>query len=120
LRRALTNVVNSPGGTAFKVRLKSILVAGKTGTAQVRRIGKVRQRGVPYEQRDHSWFVCFAPADRPEIAVAALIEHGGFGAQAAAPAAMQVVAKFAQLRYKSNAAVKEAESIKGDEGADAE
>jgi penicillin-binding protein 2 len=106
LQRALTLVVNSPGGSAYKARIRSLLVAGKTGTAQVRRIGKQRLRGaaVPYEHRDHAWFVGFAPADNPEIVVVAMVEHGGFGSQVAAPVAMQVISRYAQLRHKKTVA----------------
>jgi len=66
---------------------------GKTGTAQVFSLrgekyaeGKVKER-----MRDHSWFIAFAPADKPKIALAVLVENGGFGAQAAAPIARQVI-----------------------------
>lgn len=106
LRHALSLVVNSPGGTAYAHRLRSILVAGKTGTAQVRKIGKQRQHytTLPYDQRDHAWFACFAPVDDPEIVVTAVVEHGGFGGSAAAPIAMAVVAKYAALRKDINSA----------------
>ena len=120
VRRALTMVVNVDGGTAYKIRLKSILVAGKTGTAQVRRMGKTKT-ALPYEFRDHAWFACYAPAENPEIVVVALVEHGGFGSTVAGPVAMQVVAKFAQKRLKMNEAVKEAEELsKRSEDANAE
>jgi penicillin-binding protein 2 len=66
---------------------------GKTGTAQVFSLrgqryveGRVRER-----LRDHSWFVAYAPAEAPRIALAVLVENGGFGAQSAAPIARQVM-----------------------------
>lgn len=66
---------------------------GKTGTAQVFSLrgqryveGRVRER-----LRDHSWFVAYAPAEAPKIALAVLVENGGFGAQSAAPIARQVM-----------------------------
>ena len=59
-------------------------MAGKTGTAQVRRIIKPGE-SQPWKYRDHSLFVAFAPADNPRYAGACIIEHGGQGARAAAP-----------------------------------
>lgn len=66
---------------------------GKTGTAQVYSLkgskyveGRVRER-----LRDHSWFIAYAPADKPKIALAVLVENGGFGSQSAAPIARQVI-----------------------------
>src|SRR5690242_2318915 len=89
---ALSAVVNEPGGTAYGTRLKDIKVAGKTGTAQVARIGAVRRKKeqMSYWERDHAWFASFAPADDPEIAVVVLNEHGGHGGAEAAPIAMAV------------------------------
>jgi len=68
---------------------------GKTGTAQVYSV----QEGEKYdshneELRDHSWFIAFAPADRPRIAVAVIVEHGGSGAGAAAPIARKVLDSY--------------------------
>ncbi|MDX9886136.1 penicillin-binding protein 2 [Thauera sp.] len=79
------------GRRAFKGAPYS--VGGKTGTAQVFSLrgqryveGRVRER-----LRDHSWFVAYAPAENPKIALAVLVENGGFGAQSAAPIARQVI-----------------------------
>ncbi len=88
VRQALVGVVNEPKGTAFKVRSKDIEVAGKTGTAQV--LGRHREPG-GYETGDHAWFVGFAPAGRPRIAIAVLVEHGGHGGDVAAPVAMEII-----------------------------
>jgi penicillin-binding protein 2 len=77
-------VVNG-GGTAGSIRIPGFDIAGKTGTAQVAELGKdVGQN------KDHAWFVSFAPAYKPEIAVIALIENSGFGGANAAPAAKGV------------------------------
>lgn len=68
-------------------------VAGKTGTAQVVSIGqneKYNAARVAERHRDHSLFIAFAPADKPEVAVALIVENGGFGAAAAAPIARMV------------------------------
>jgi penicillin-binding protein 2 len=68
--------------------------AGKTGTAQVFSVAqneKYNEKTVPERLRDHSWFIAFAPAEAPRIAVAVLVENGGFGANAAAPIARKVL-----------------------------
>lgn len=74
-------VVNN-GGTGARIKMVGFDIAGKTGTAQVVELGK--DTG---ENKDHAWFVSFAPAYKPEIAVLALIENVGFGGTHAAPAA---------------------------------
>ena len=50
--------------------------------------------------RDHAWFTCFAPAERPEIVVTVLVEHGGFGAQAALPIAREVLRAWQEGRRR--------------------
>jgi len=65
--------------------------AGKTGTAQVFSLkGEKYSTKIDERLRDHAWFIAYAPADKPRIAVSVLVENGGFGAQAAAPIARQV------------------------------
>jgi penicillin-binding protein 2 len=78
-------VVNG-GGTAVasKLPLDGIQMAGKTGTAQVFRLGE-RGHQSNWALRDHALFIAFAPADKPRYAIGCIIEHGGFGASAAAP-----------------------------------
>ena len=91
VRQALVGVVNESKGTAYKARLDEDLeVAGKTGTAQVRRFSRRGEPVSTYEQNDHAWFVGFAPAGNPRIAFAVLIEHGGHGGEVAAPIAMEI------------------------------
>jgi penicillin-binding protein 2 len=94
VRQGMSDVVNGRG-TAGRARLpvEGVQLAGKTGTAQVRRITMAeRRRGVrsnaslPWELRDHGLFICYAPTDRPRYAAAAVIEHGG-GSGAAYPVA---------------------------------
>ena len=77
-------VVNG-GGTGAGIRIPEFEIAGKTGTAQVAELGQ--DVG---ENKDHAWFVSFAPAYKPEIAVIALVENVGFGGTHAAPAAKGV------------------------------
>jgi penicillin-binding protein 2 len=86
VRRALVGVVNE--GTARSARLPNIQVAGKTGTAQV--VALDRGKG-GHGTQDHAWFVAYAPADDPKVAVAVLIEHGGHGGSAAGPLASRVI-----------------------------
>lgn len=68
-------------------------VGGKTGTAQVFSLRGQRyvEKNVRERLRDHSWFVAYAPAENPKIALAVLVENGGFGSQSAAPIARQVI-----------------------------
>jgi penicillin-binding protein 2 len=96
----LVRVVHEPGGTAYRQRLKDIVVAGKTGTAQVARLGTVRLKThqMSYFERDHAWFAAFAPADKPELAIVVLNEHGGHGGSDAAPAGMAVIQKYFDLK----------------------
>lgn len=99
IRKALRDVVNSDRGTGGRARSELVTVAGKTGTAQVAEMGgtTVRSENLPYAIRDHAWFVAFAPAEKPEIAVAVLVEHGGHGGSAAAPMAKKVIEKYFTL-----------------------
>ncbi len=76
----MERVVNSPGGTGGAAAIPGITVAGKTGTAE-------NVPGAP----THAWFIAFAPASAPKIAVAVLVEHGGVGGVAAAPIAKNVM-----------------------------
>ena len=76
------DVVNTPGGTARRARLDSIIVCGKTGTAQN-----------PHGE-DHSIFIAFAPKDDPKIAIAVYIENAGFGGTWAAPIASLMIEQY--------------------------
>jgi penicillin-binding protein 2 len=102
VRGGLFAVVNEPGGTAYRSRLSEMVFAGKTGTAQVMKLGakqNVRDVStVAYFSRDHAWFAAYAPADDPEIVVVVLNEHGGWGADAAAPVAARIVRAWARMR----------------------
>jgi penicillin-binding protein 2 len=85
VRAAMTSVVNDHGtAVASKLPLDGIQMAGKTGTAQVFRLGERGHQG-NWALRDHALFIAFAPADKPRYAIGCIIEHGGFGASAAAP-----------------------------------
>lgn len=99
LRRALSGVVND-FGTGGAAKLPGIEVGGKTGTAQVAGMkGKrIKSEDLSYEFRDHAWFVGFAPVGDPEIAVVALVEHGGHGGSAAAPVVSAVMREYFRRR----------------------
>ena len=103
--QGLLAAVNQPFGTGWWSRLKDVVMAGKTGTAQVVKMGARRLRAsqVSYFERDHAWFAAFAPADDPQIVVVVLNEHSGFGASNAAPTASAVVKKWLELRKQDEA-----------------
>ncbi|WP_196232883.1 penicillin-binding protein 2 [Sphingomonas segetis] len=85
VRKAMGSVVNDHGtAVGSKLPLDGILMAGKTGTAQVFRLGE-RGHQSNWALRDHALFIAFAPVDKPRYAIGCIIEHGGFGASAAAP-----------------------------------
>ena len=106
IREGLEAVVNEPGGTAYRSRLPDIPFAGKTGTAQVMKLGqkqKLDPTTVAFLSRDHAWFAAYAPAEDPEIVVVVLNEHGGWGAEAAAPAAAKIVSAYFKLKREETA-----------------
>lgn len=99
VREAMWAVVNERGGTAARARLedRTIAMAGKTGTSQVRRVTRAeRERGfraeaLPWEFRPHALFVAFAPFEAPRYAVSVVVEHGLGGAAVAAPIARDIM-----------------------------
>jgi penicillin-binding protein 2 len=101
IQEALKGAVNDPHGTGSACLLKEVKVAGKTGTAQVVAMPEDFKRGqinrIPLKFRDHAWFVAYAPFEDPRISVVVLVEHGGFGASAAAPIARKVIEKYLNL-----------------------
>lgn len=94
VREGLWAVVNEGGGTGWAARLHEVKVAGKTGTSQVVKQKSDRRREIPYKYRDHALFVAFAPFERPEVAVAVVVEHGEHGGGAAAPIAGSILRKY--------------------------
>ncbi len=100
VRQGMIDVVNAGFGTARAARspIADLMFAGKTGTAQVRRIsaaerkrGVIRNEALPWKQRDHALFVAFAPADAPRYACSVILEHGIAGGKYAAPIARDVL-----------------------------
>ncbi len=102
VQRGLIAVTSEPGGTAYWHRSKLVTMAGKTGTAQVIRIGRERTKAkdMDYFQRDHAWFVAYAPAEKPELVVAVLNEHAGHGGTEAAPIAVAVIDAYFELKQQ--------------------
>jgi penicillin-binding protein 2 len=93
VKRAMAGV-NKEGTGARAFAKAEYTSGGKTGTAQVVAIKqgeKYDEAKVAERHRDHSWFIAFAPVDNPKIALAVLVENGGFGARAAAPIARQML-----------------------------
>ena len=94
VRTAMRHVVESPRGTAKRIRSETYAIAGKTGTAQVFTVAQdaeYKEDEVPEHMRDHALFIAYAPADDPQIAVAVIVEHAGHGGSEAAPIARQIM-----------------------------
>ena len=100
IRAGMFAVVNSERGTAKSSRINAptMVMAGKTGTSQVRNIsvaeragGVVANADLPWKRRDHALFVAFAPYDAPKYAVSVVVEHGGGGSAVAAPIARDIL-----------------------------
>lgn len=86
VKKAMFDVVNVPGGTAYGIKIHGLDICGKTGTAQ-------NTKG-----KDHSLFICFAPKDNPKIALAVIVENAGFGSAVAAPIAQELLRTFFNLK----------------------
>lgn len=82
IQNAMYEVVNVPGGTALAARVDGVNVCGKTGTAQ-------NPHG-----NDHAWFICFAPKEKPRIAMCVMVENAGLGGAISAPIAQKMLQKF--------------------------
>ena len=102
----MREVVHGPRGTARAADpgLPGVEMAGKTGTAQVRRIsraeratGSHKRKSIPWAERDHALFVCCAPLASPRYAVAVVVEHGMSGSKTASPIARDIMRKALEL-----------------------
>jgi len=104
---ALYGATNEPMGTSYRSRhtKDEYIYAGKTGTSQIRTISaeqrrlKLKNKDLPYKQRDHALFVAFAPYKNPRYAISIVIEHGGAGSTGAAPVAKKLIKKILE-RHK--------------------
>ena len=92
---------NEWGGTSYRSRIDDpkYQFAGKTGTAQVKKITEIQREldldiaQIPYEERDHAWYIAFGPYKNPRYALSVFIEHGGSGSSVAAPLAKKLIKK---------------------------
>jgi penicillin-binding protein 2 len=105
VQRGLMGVVEDARGTAHAIKDKSVTMAGKTGTAQVVHLAenanrKLLEKVAKLKDRDHAWFVGYAPANDPQIVVGALLEHGGHGSSAAAPLVQKVILAYLQMKQQ--------------------
>ena len=107
VKDAMFAASNEPGGTSYGSRYdnKKFMFAGKTGSSQIKRFtaeqreAETKQSEIAYLERDHAWFVAFAPVKDPKYAISVLVEHGGSGSSAAAPVAKKVIKKVIE-RHK--------------------
>jgi len=115
IKQALVGV-NKEGTGARAFAGAEYVSGGKTGTAQVYSLkGEKYSEGHVVEHlRDHALFIAFAPADQPKIALAVLVENGGFGAQAAAPIARQVLDYYLLGKQPKTAAPADSAEPEGD------
>jgi penicillin-binding protein 2 len=113
VQKGLLGVTESPHGTAWRLKKLGLSIAGKTGTAQVVSLDKWKDD--PEAHQDHAWFVGYAPFDAPELAVAVIVEHGGFGASAAAPVVGAVMERyFSMQKEESPGDVQKIGEVKGE------
>lgn len=97
VKEGLFAVVNDTGGTGAAAKLHEVKVAGKTGTSQVVKLRDGKNASA-YQFKDHALFVAFAPYDKPEVAIAVVVEHGQSGGGVAAPIAGQVLRKYFEIK----------------------
>ena len=113
VKAAMFAATNEPGGTSYasRHRDKKFMFAGKTGSSQIKRFteaqreAEVKQNEINYKERDHAWFVAFAPVKDPKYAISILVEHGGSGSSAAAPVAKKIIKKVLErheIRKRTN------------------
>ena len=115
IRRAMVGV-NKEGTGARAFAGAPYEAAGKTGTAQVFSLkgAQYKEGSTKKELRDHALFIAFAPADKPKIALAVLVENGGFGAQSAAPIARMVIDYYLLGKLPAGAAPEDNSAIEDD------
>ena len=116
---AMFRSTNEVYGTSFSSRIEDpkYQFAGKTGTAQVKRITEAEREldletnQIPYKERDHAWFIAFGPYKNPRYAISILVEHGGSGSKAAAPIAKKLF-KLVVDRHEMREKLKKNNSVK--------
>jgi penicillin-binding protein 2 len=115
IKKAMVGVNTEGTGTRAFAGAEYV-AAGKTGTAQVFSLKgeQYKEHAIKKELRDHALFIAFAPADAPRIALAVLVENGGFGAQAAAPIARQVLDYYLLGKLPKSAAPTDEAAVEGE------
>ena len=105
IQRGMYEVCNMPHGTAYwSLRSVPLVIAGKTGTAQVVSIPqdqkeRLKEEELAYFERSHAWLTTYAPYRDPKYIVTVLVEHGGHGGSAAGPIVAKIYKKMIQLGY---------------------
>ncbi|MDB2562640.1 penicillin-binding protein 2 [Sulfurimonas sp.] len=104
VQRAMYEVCNYPQGTAMQYLSSDVVIAGKTGTAQVVAIKQdIKKRRLEHEiayyNRSHAWFTSYGPFENPKYIVMAMVEHGGHGGQAAGEMVSNIYNKLLELGY---------------------
>ena len=98
VQEAMFSSTNERYGTSYRSRIddQKYQFAGKTGTAQVKRISKrereldLKLEDIPYNDRDHALYIAYGPYKKPRYALSIIVEHGGSGSKAAAPMAKEL------------------------------
>jgi penicillin-binding protein 2 len=103
LRAGMRAVVEEQG-TGWRARIPGVVVCGKTGSAQVVAHAVLARRPGSVAMQPHGWFMAFAPAEDPRVALAILVEHGGSGGGSAAPVAQRVLSRFFHVKAPQRAA----------------
>jgi penicillin-binding protein 2 len=96
-RKGMVKVTSEPGGTAYNQARTNIPMAGKTGTAEVKKHHRESdEKDVDgwHPNASHAWFAGWAPADDPELVIVVLVEHGGAGGKVAWPIAKQILETY--------------------------
>lgn len=96
---AMSDVVEGTRGTAKRIKTKAYRIAGKTGTAQVfsvKQDEEYDEENVAKHLKDHALFISFAPIEKPQLAIAVIVENGGHGGSVAAPIARAIFDKYIQ------------------------
>lgn len=104
IRRAMQQVCNHPNGTATAHITSKVMIAGKTGTAQVIGISqqtkkRIKEKDMAYYTRSHAWLTTYGPVKHPKYVVTVLIEHGGHGASAAGEIVSKIYDKLLEFGY---------------------
>jgi peptidoglycan glycosyltransferase len=106
VQKMMREVVWGKGGTAYRMQMKEVEVAGKTGTSEITRVITKEDSSTEKIIINNALFISFAPVDNPQIAIAVVAEGAGYGGAAAAPIAKEIYLKAHQLGYFKNDTIK--------------